>query len=1151
VVNSARKSLKDRPADFKAQEQVLSDLMKLPVADLQSAFEVVTGSPTKLANKRQLANNVLNELLAEAQDGKPTAAEDTFRKAEREAEEEIQRQNAQSISNLFDKLRTNPQAGQVTRADVNQAIGALQNSGEVPNAIFTWNGTTDDLLRQRATMERQFPGAVAAASMPNVEGVFENGMAFVFSNRVVVTDLDRRKAAEEGISPSVAAVKRVVTHENMHKGLWLLSPKQQSDIMSFLRQMFPAAELDELAKSYRQYADWRTNPVHEMALLDERLQKYIEETKTIPTDGVWKQFWDYIKEIWRKLTGKPKGEPTIQSMKDVVRLIRSALKNAHKARSDRTIDGGRALMSVSGGRSFVPAVNIDGRVEIGVSHYDAWIKHALRQIPNFKKDGLSDEERRQLADRWIVDHPEFMAYSLRKEGFVSDGEFLNRQDSLKKFKSLGGVQQMAPGEPDRDWLDASDVEGYRFSYASEQDEASSIGQQTARYAASSPRTIEAIVGVRQAYASMPKSNGAAVMLDDLFAETAKLVPNLTRPEFDRVIQGMYDDNAALLNDAQNPSSVTILPGAMMSMAGGANDAEYLAAVEAGDMEKAQRMVDEAARAAIKPFSIKLEGKGTSSNGWIVSLGNRTVKIFRDPENGYWYFSDFMQTGEHAPIASNKEDAIKIAVERLEEEMGGAQPSTEVLFQDWREDKTITLPGYYLRFGELPAGGRSSIGNQPGLREKGVSVLKAWKSPNGVFVISSATSETGASDMVAGMEERPIYIAYGEDTGEVGSDGEPLLKNVVLTEQVMNNRVVVDDPSYINQPITNNVSDFKDWETIEPSPDPLGAADPVTYDDAGNVIPPSKRFGPSPDARFSIASTPEQQSAAAKFKSAITAAAKGLPDLREYEGRLVKAASGEAIDVEPHNVLWFDGFMKASEQLLSDLQKQGLSLQQIYDKVAMDTEFKRELGLFDEETGSGQAATVLSGLLLQHTLNAARKARTAEAKAQGDALHRKAAAYYSALATARGQNLLMYHLLQSDPRTRFAFMEDKVTREMLKKAEHGVNVQFGDGYAATQKAVNDAVDASAEAAKTEVADAVENAAEEDQDAIDLAEGEATLDAKGKTLWEKFKDLIRKRGIAVRALNAIRSAKNARQSIAKSERDSFPDVRRRAGEIHRRS
>lgn len=1053
VVRAARKSLKERPADFKTQEQVLSDLMKLPVADLQSAFEVVTGSPTKLANKRQLANNVLNELLAEAQESKPTAAEDTFRKAEREAEEEIQRQNAQSISNLFDKLRTNPQRGQVTRADVNQAIGALQNSGEVPNAIFTWNGTTDDLLRQRATMERQFPGAVAAASMPNVEGVFENGMAFVFSNRIVVTDLDRRKAAEEGISPSVAAVKRVVTHENMHKGLWLLSRKLRRAIMRFLRQMFPAAELDELAKSYRQYADWRTNPVHEMALLDERLQKYIEETKTIPTDGVWKQFWDYIKEIWRKLTGKPKGEPTLQSMKDVVRLIRSALKNAHKARPDRTIDGGRVLMSVSGGRSFVPAVNIDGRVEIGVSHYDAWIKHALRQIPNFKKDGLSDEERRQLADRWIVDHPEFMAYSLRKEGFVSDGEFLNRQDSLKKFKSLGGVQQMAPGEPDRDWLDASDVEGYRFSYASEQDEASSIGQQTARYAASSPRTIEAIAGVRQAYAAMPKSNGAAAMLDDLFAETTKLVPNLTRPEFDRVIQGMYDDNAALLNDAQNPSSVTILPGAMMSMAGGANDAEYLAAVEAGDMDKAQRMVDEAAKAAIN----SVEANDLDEE-WTPQAGEEVERVI---------FGD-------VPDVLNANSLSVIDLSGPEGVFGlhAGDPSF------WK-DKLVGDYGY---------------------------------DPSDAKIIFLTVAE---SDRI--VEDHQYKIP--EESGEKGSSFIVLTARKILRKGI--------DYRVANE----------DYQTD----DIPKSADPVTYDDAGNIVPLSQRFqSASPDIRFSIASTPEQQSAAAKFKSAITAAAKGLPDLREYEGRLAKAASGEAIDVEPHNVLWFDGFMKASEQLLSDLQKQGLSLQQIYDKVAMDAEFKRELGLFDEETGSGQAATVLSGLLLQRTLNAARKARTAEAKAQGDTLHRKAAAYYSALATARGQNLLMYRLLQNDPRTRFAFMEDKVASEMLKKAEHGVNVQFGDGYAATQKAVNDAVDASAEAAKTEVADAVDNAAEEDQDAIDLAEGEATLDAKGKTLWEKFKDLIRKRGIAVRALNAIRAAKNARQSIAKSERDSIAQM-----------
>jgi hypothetical protein len=191
----------------------------------------------------------------------------------------------------------------------------------------------------------------------------------------------------------------------------------------------------------------------------------------------------------------------------------------------------------------------------------------------------------------------------------------------------------------------------------------------------------------------------------------------------------------------------------------------------------------------------------------------------------------------------KQAAIKAAIERLEEESGGAQPSTEVLFRDWRKDTTITLPGFYLRFGDLPKGGKSVKGHEPGLYEKGVSVLKAWRSPDGVYVISSVGAETGASDMVAGMEGRSIYIAYGEDTGEVGSDGEPLLKNVVLTELVMNNRVVVDDPSYIDQPITNNISEAKEWETISPAPDPLAAADPVTRDKQGNVIPPPQRFNP--------------------------------------------------------------------------------------------------------------------------------------------------------------------------------------------------------------------------------------------------------------------------------------------------------------------
>jgi hypothetical protein len=279
------------------------------------------------------------------------------------------------------------------------------------------------------------------------------------------------------------------------------------------------------------------------------------------------------------------------------------------------------------------------------------------------------------------------------------------------------------------------------------------------------------------------------------------------------------------------------------------DQEYMAAVEAGDMETAQRLVDEAAKAAAKPFSVKTQRKDFSTET-AVSIGGKTVSVFRDPENGYWYFADKGGLGNF--IATSKEKAIQAAVERIEDEQGGAEPSTTVQFSDWKKRTTITLPGFYLRFGDLPKEGKSVKGNQPGEFEQGVSVLKAWRSPDGVFVISSFTAETGSSDMVSGLRTRPVYIAYGEDTGKIGSDGEPLLKNVVLTEQVINNRIVVDDPSYIDQPITNIIKSYDKWETIEPAPDPLFAAETVVTDDAGNIIPPSKRFEESSDdTRYSL------------------------------------------------------------------------------------------------------------------------------------------------------------------------------------------------------------------------------------------------------------------------------------------------------------
>jgi hypothetical protein len=111
------------------------------------------------------------------------------------------------------------------------------------------------------------------------------------------------------------------------------------------------------------------------------------------------------------------------------------------------------------------------------------------------------------------------------------------------------------------------------------------------------------------------------------------------------------------------------------------DQEYMAAVEAGDTETAQRLVNEAAKAAAKPFSVKTQRKDFSTET-AVSIGGKTVSVFRDPENGYWYFADKGGLGNF--IATSKEKAIQAAVERIEDEQGGAEPSTTVQFSDWKK-----------------------------------------------------------------------------------------------------------------------------------------------------------------------------------------------------------------------------------------------------------------------------------------------------------------------------------------------------------------------------------------------------------------------------------------------------------------------------------
>jgi len=86
---------------------------------------------------------------------------------------------------------------------------------------------------------------------------------------------------------------------------------------------------------------------------------------------------------------------------------------------------------------------------------------------------------------------------------------------------------------------------------------------------------------------------------------------------------------------------------------------------------------------------------------------------------------------------------------------------------------------FLRYGDLPAGGRSR-NHADGSMEAGVSVYRGEILPSGeARVLPTTTAEFCGLQSIA---NRPLYLVEGEEIG-VGSDGEPLLRNCRIVRRI--------------------------------------------------------------------------------------------------------------------------------------------------------------------------------------------------------------------------------------------------------------------------------------------------------------------------------------------------------------------------------
>jgi hypothetical protein len=261
----------------------------------------------------------------------------------------------------------------------------------------------------------------------------------------------------------------------------------------------------------------------------------------------------------------------------------------------------------------------------------------------------------------------------------------------------------------------------------------------------------------------------------------------------------------------------------------AMDGEYLAAVERGDMETAQRMVDEAAKKA----------------GYTIAAGHATPFDFNvfdrakisddDPDTSIRGFFFSTQPSEFAAYVSG-------SAER------GARGKTKII-------------NAYLNLGKVIGRGEATriikqqLKNDPTYQEEGYSLDDSLYFPKNADTV----------EFVAGLKLTDEKKRQFEETGEIKEGGKVFVKGnpVTWTEPDGSITSIPAGVDYYTEADDygprQHIVTFSDLEEayrmhgesiyIVRDSNQIKRADPVTYDDAGDVIPLSQRFRPtSPDIR---------------------------------------------------------------------------------------------------------------------------------------------------------------------------------------------------------------------------------------------------------------------------------------------------------------
>jgi hypothetical protein len=269
------------------------------------------------------------------------------------------------------------------------------------------------------------------------------------------------------------------------------------------------------------------------------------------------------------------------------------------------------------------------------------------------------------------------------------------------------------------------------------------------------------------------------------------------------------------------------------------DQEYLAAVEAGDMETAQRIVDEAAKRA--GYTKKLF-HGTTATKDVITLGSSPSGGYEAAKAGLQVLAKKFGISEWSYI-----DAYP---RLLAANYGG------ITQQDVTESKRLKSQLLQAREGETP----DSISRR--------IAFDTFDLPSGEIELGVHLGNQSSAQMFG--EVFPFWVNLGESvrTPDLGNWNyqsvvrEVRKKGVVISTEEYTRVANSSDPNQelrqlltgkgVDSIVYKNEAEGRGDSFIALTPNQIKSANAVERDDAGNIIPPSKRFQKtSDDIRYSV------------------------------------------------------------------------------------------------------------------------------------------------------------------------------------------------------------------------------------------------------------------------------------------------------------